>query len=278
MDLLSPTDIDALLSAQGLRASRALGQNFLADANTARKIARLAGIGPGDRVVEIGPGIGSLTLALVETGARVLAVERDRHVVPVLRDVLASRSVGPDAVEVVEGDAMELAWENVLEGDGWVCVSNLPYNIATPLLAGLLETVRQIDRFLVMIQREVGERLTAAPGTRAAGGISVKVAYYTEASVVARVPATVFVPRPRVESVLVRLDRRAAPPVDVPSPARLFEVVRAGFGQRRKTLRRALAAHIADPERALAEAGIDPRSRAEQLTLDEWASLARVIG
>lgn len=275
MDLLTPGDIDALLATHGLRASRALGQHFLADPNTARKIARLAEVGPGDSVLEIGPGIGSLTLALAETGARVLAVERDRHVIPVLNEVLA----GLDNVEVVEGDAMALEWSAVLGRHGrWVMVSNLPYNIATPLLAGLLESARQIGRMLVMIQREVGERLVAGPGSRVTGAISVKVAYYAEARVVGRVPPTVFVPRPKVESALVRLRRRDHPPVDVPSTERLFELVRAGFAHRRKTLRRALAASLSDAVATLEEAAIDPRARAEQLSLDDWARLARAAG
>lgn len=272
MELLTPSDVDALLAAHGVRASRALGQHFLADPNTARKIARLAEVGPGDRVLEIGPGVGSLTLALAETGARVLALERDRHVIPILADVLA----GSDLVEVVEGDAMTADWHSLLGDDTWSMASNLPYNIATPLLAGLLERAPQIERMLAMMQREVAERLAAAPGTRAAGAISVKVAYHAESEIVARVPPTVFRPRPKVDSALVRLRRRPEPPVEVSSPERLFEIVRAGFGQRRKTLRRALAGALPDPAAALEAAGIDSRSRAEQLTLDDWARLERV--
>ena len=170
MDLLTRREIDALLSAHGLRASRALGQHFLADPNTARKIARLAEVGPGDRVLEIGPGVGSLTLALAETGASVLALERDRHLIPVLRDVTAAL----ENVEIVEGDALHADWGDVL-GDGpWAMASNLPYNIATPLLAELLESAPHVQRMLVMVQREVAERLVAPPGNRVAGGISVK--------------------------------------------------------------------------------------------------------
>lgn len=273
MDLLTPADIEALLSAHGLRASRALGQHFLADPNTARRIARLAEVGPGDRVVEVGPGVGSLTLALAGTGASVLAVERDRHVLPVLEEVVG----GLPGVRVVEGDAMHADWDALLDAPGpWAMVSNLPYNIATPLVAGLLEGAPRIERMLVMVQREVGERLAASPGTRAAGGISVKVAYHAEARVVGRVPPTVFVPRPKVESALVRFVRHPSPPVDVPSPERMFALVRAGFAQRRKTLGRALRSVLADPSAVLGEAGIDPRARAEQLTLEEWARLARV--
>src|SRR5262249_39342267 len=147
-----------LLDARHLRPSRALGQNFVADANTVRRIARLAAIGPGDRVVEIGAGLGSLTLALAETGASVTAVEVDRQLVPVLREVVASSP----AVRVVEADARSLDWASLLGAEGgWVLVSNLPYNVATPLLADLLDGVPQLTRMLVMVQREVGERLPA---------------------------------------------------------------------------------------------------------------------
>lgn len=273
--LLTPSDVDSLLAAHGLRASKALGQHFLADPNTARRIVRLAGVAPGDRVLEIGPGIGSLTLALAESGARVVAVERDRHVLPVLREVLADTS----GVRVVEGDAVTLDYAQVLGSSGggspWRMVSNLPYNIATPLLVRMLEEAPQIGRFLVMIQREVGERLAAAPGERAAGAVSVKVAYHAEARVVGRVPPTVFVPRPNVESALVRLVRHDRPPVEVADPDAMFRLVRAGFGQRRKTLRRALRTALGDRTVAVLEAAtIDPATRAERLTLDDWARLA----
>src|SRR5687767_5785745 len=149
-----------LLAANGLRPSRALGQNFVADANTVRRIARLAGVGAGDRVVEIGAGLGSLTLALAETGAAVTAVEIDRYLLPVLRSV-----VEPVGVAVVEGDALRLDWAALLGDGSWTLVANLPYNVATPLVADLLDGVPQIARMLVMVQREVGERLAAAVGS-----------------------------------------------------------------------------------------------------------------
>ena len=156
----SPTVIRALLSEHGLDPSRALGQNFLADANVIRKIVRLAGVRAGDRVVEIGAGLGSLTLGLVEAGAEVTAIEIDRHLVPILRSIAE-----PEGVTVVEADAMEVDWR-VLLGDGpWQLVANLPYNIATPLVLDLLAGVPAIERMLVMVQLEVGERLAATPGT-----------------------------------------------------------------------------------------------------------------
>jgi 16S rRNA (adenine1518-N6/adenine1519-N6)-dimethyltransferase len=260
------------LASHGLRPSRALGQNFVADPNTVRRIARLAGVGPGQRVVEIGAGLGSLTLALVETGASVTAVEIDPHLLPLLRANLAGRGVS-----VVEGDAMALDWAGVL-GDfvDWSLVANLPYNVATPLVADLLDGVPAITSMLVMVQREVGERLTAGPGDAAYGGVSVKVRYWADAAIVGRVPATVFVPRPRVESVLVRIRRRPQPlldPAEVKAD-RLFAVVRAGFGQRRKMLRRSLAGWVT--AEGFVTADVDPQLRAEDLGVDAWGRLALV--
>ena len=200
---MSRPEIRRLLDENGLRPSRARGQNFVADPNTVRRIARLAGVGPGDRVIEIGAGLGSLTLALAETGATVTAVEVDRGLVPVLRSL-----VEPAGVTVVEADAMRLDWDALL-GDGpWVLVANLPYNVATPLVADLLDRVPAITRMLVMVQREVAERLAAGPGDDAYGAVSVKVAYWATASVAGLVPASVFVPVPNVESALVRIERR----------------------------------------------------------------------
>jgi 16S rRNA (adenine1518-N6/adenine1519-N6)-dimethyltransferase len=260
-----------LLDAHGLRPSRALGQNFVADANTVRRIARLAAVGAGDNVVEVGAGLGSLTLALAETGASVTAIELDRHVVPVLRSVVERARV-----HVVEGDALRLDWDSLLGAtSGWVLVANLPYNVATPLVADLLDGVPQIQRMLVMVQREVGERLAAQPRDEAYGAVSVKVAYWARAKVVGRVPSTVFVPQPRVESALVSIERHPDGPAISPgivTAERLFAVVRAGFGQRRKMLRRALAGTV-DPG-AFDRAGVRPEARAEELDLDAWARLA----
>jgi 16S rRNA (adenine1518-N6/adenine1519-N6)-dimethyltransferase len=270
---LSGADIAALLEANGLKPSRALGQNFVADPNTVRRIARLAEIGPGSQVLEIGAGLGSLSLALAETGARVVAVELDRHLLPVLRSV-----VEPAGVEVVEGDAMTLDLAALLaqraEGP-WSLVANLPYNLATPLVLKTLVEVPAVERLLVMVQREVGERLAAGAGEEAYGSVSVRVAYFARATVAGRVPASVFIPRPRVESVLVRMERRARPavPPEEVSYQRLAAVVKAGFGQRRKMLRRSLAG-VVEPE-AFTRAGIRPDARAEELSVEEWGRLAQ---
>ena len=263
---LTRSQIVGLLERHGLQPSRALGQNFVADPNTVRRIVRLAEVGSGDRVVEIGPGLGSLTTALAEAGASVIAVELDRYLVPVLREVVEGM-----AVEVVEADATTLDWAGLLGDRPHVLVANLPYNVATPLVADLLDGVPAITRMLVMVQREVGERLAAQAGDPAYGAVSVKVQYWATAAVVARVPATVFVPKPNVESALVRIDRRPAPAVAV-DPGLLFPLVRAGFAQRRKMLRRSLAGLVA-PE-AFATAGIDPTARAEELPVEAWGRLA----
>jgi 16S rRNA (adenine1518-N6/adenine1519-N6)-dimethyltransferase len=282
-----PADIKELLEANELRPSRALGQNFVADGNTVRRIVRLAGVTDGSRVVEIGAGLGSLTLALAEAGADVIAVEIDRHVLPVLRT-----QVEPLGVRVVEADALVVDWSELLGGVGavggkgvsWTLVANLPYNVAVPLVVRVLEEASAVSSLLVMVQREVGERLAASAGDEAYGAVSVKVAYWATAKVVGRVPASVFIPRPRVESVLVRLDRHPdvapMPPGDDrvvvgpgdPAYERLFAVVRGGFAHRRKMLRRSLDG-LVDPE-AFEATGIRATARAEELSLADWEPLA----
>lgn len=268
---LTRSDISRILSEHGLSPRRAFGQNFVADPNTVRRIARLARVGPGDLVVEIGPGLGSLTLALAETGAEVLAVEVDRGLVPVLKSVTADQP----RVTVVEGDAMSLDWNRLVTRPATL-VANLPYNIATPLIADLLDTVPRIARFVVMVQREVALRLAASPGSSDYGAVSVKVAYWATARVLGDVPATVFVPRPKVTSSIIEITRRAEPAVgsDVP-PDVLFGLVRRAFGQRRKMLRRSLA-DATTPE-IFARAGIAPEDRPEDLDVEQWGQLARAV-
>jgi 16S rRNA (adenine1518-N6/adenine1519-N6)-dimethyltransferase len=263
---LTRAQVTDLLARIDRHPSRALGQNFVVDPNTVRRIARLAGVGPGDRVVEIGAGLGSLTLALAETGAAVTAVEIDRHLVPLLRE-----NVEPHGVTVVEGDAMALDWPALLGDERWALVANLPYNVATPLVADLLDHVPAIERMLVMVQKEVGERLAARVGDAAYGAVSVKVGYWAEARIAGLVPPTVFLPRPNVDSALVEIVRRPAPATAAPRE-RLFELVRAGFGQRRKMLRRSLAG-LVGPE-AFEAAAVRPEARAEELDVVAWGRLA----
>ena len=273
---LSRRQLRLLLDEHGLAPSRALGQNFVVDPNTVRRIARLSGVGPDTSVVEIGAGLGALTLALAETGAHVTAVEIDRGLVPLLR-----AQVEAQGVRVVEADALTLDWDELLSSSSstpndtsWAMVANLPYNVAVPVVLRALDEAPKVVSMFVMVQREVGERLAAEPGDEAYGAVSVKVAYHATARVVGRVPASVFVPRPAVESALVRIERRpvvAVDPAVVPAD-RLFELVRAGFGQRRKMLRQSLAGIV--PPEAFTAAGVDPEARAETLGVQEWGRLA----
>ena len=270
---LSRRDINELLINHGLAPRREFGQNFVADANTVRRIARLANVGPTDHVVEIGAGLGSLTTALAETGASVLAVEIDRGIVKVLRDVVAPLA----RVTVVEGDAQKLSWPDLLSAaDAWVLVANLPYNVGTPLVMDLLDTVPQVARMLVMVQREVAERMVAPARSTAYGAISVKVSYWATARIAGYVPATVFVPQPKVESALVEITRRATPAVQGVPPEALFALVRAGFAHRRQMLRRVLDGVVSAEQFDLA--GINPTSRAEELDVFGWGRLAAAVG
>ena len=271
MPLLTPASVRALLGEHGLRPSRRRGQHFLADPNTARRIVRLARVEPGDRVLEIGAGLGSLTLALRERECSVLAVEIDPRLVSILESEMGD---DPD-VRVVAGDALTVDLDALLGAGPWRCVSNLPYNVATPVVIRLLEEAPTVASGLVMVQREVAQRLVAGPGTPAYGAPSVRVAYYAEAKIVGTVPRAVFVPVPKVDSALVELMRRDTPPVDVQSRARLFELVRAGFAHRRQMLRRTLRPVLGERTTSvLTDAHVDPRARAESLGLPEWAALA----
>ncbi len=232
-----------------------------------------AGVREGDRVVEVGAGLGSLTVPLAEAGAHVLAIEVDHRLSQALREVVGSY---PN-VRIEVSDAMRTEWTTALGADHWSMVSNLPYNVSVPLILDLLQT-GSIDRYVVMVQREVGERLVARPGEEAYGAVSVRVAYRADARVLRRVPADVFWPRPKVDSVLVRLDPRP-PAVDV-DPGALFAVVDEGFAERRKTMANALrrlgsdAGDAAEIMRALDP---DPSVRAERLGLDAFAAIARAM-
>jgi 16S rRNA (adenine1518-N6/adenine1519-N6)-dimethyltransferase len=270
----SPAAIQALLTEHGLEASRALGQNFMADANTVRKIVRLAGVGAGDRVVEVGAGLGSLTLGLLDAGAAVTAIEVDTRLAPVLRAI-----VEPRGATVVQADAMHLDWARLLGPPDpdrpWALVANLPYNIATPLVLDLLARAPALERMLVLVQLEVGERLAAGPGTKAYGIPSVKRAWWADAAVVTKVSRTVFIPQPKVESALVEVRRR--PPAGTEAQqAAVFALVETGFNQRRKMLRRSLATKVGPGD--LEAAQIRPEARAEELDLAAWLRLAAVLG
>ena len=266
---LSRSETSERLAAHGLAPRRSLGQNFVVDANTVRRIARLAAVGAGDHVIEIGAGLGALTRALLETGATVTAVEIDRGLAAVL-----AAEVAPLGATIVHADALNIDWPTLLGDERWTLVANLPYNVATPLVCDLLDGVPQIERMLVMVQREVAERLAAAPGSDPYGAVSVKVAYWATAAVVGKVPATVFLPRPNVESALVAITRRPTPAIaDDVAPEELFALVRAGFGQRRKMLRRSLAGLVTIEQFATAD--VRPEARAEELDVNAWGRLCR---
>lgn len=266
------TEVTALLTKHGLAPRRAFGQNFVVDANTVRKIARLADVHAGDFVIEIGAGLGCLTLALAETGAQILAVEIDNGLVDVLRENTASL---PN-VEIIHGDALQLDWQPLLaKSKHWHVVANLPYNLATPIVADILDGLPQVEHLLVMVQSEVADRFVARVGSDAYGAVSVKINYWASSKIVGQVPATVFFPQPRVESALVDIRRRNEPAVVHVAPRELFALVRMGFAKRRKMLRRALA-EIATPD-DFAIAGVNPESRAEELDLADWGRLCEAI-
>lgn len=269
---LSRADASRQLEGAGLRAKRALGQNFVVDANTVRKIARLANVDNHRHVLEIGAGLGSLTLALAETGALVTAVEVDDQLIPLLHE-----NVDPiENITVVHADAMKLNWSTLLEGgDDWALVANLPYNVATPLVADVLDFVPQVQRMLVMVQKEVGERFCASPSTEAYGALSVKVAFHATARIAGIVPPTVFLPRPNVDSALVEIVRHKEPIDAQINQKDLFSLVRMGFAKRRKMLRGSLAGRVS-PEQ-FEEAEIAPTARAEELSVYDWMRLARIV-
>ena len=274
--LLTPGRVRQLLARHDLRPSKALGQHYLADPNTARKVARLAGIEPGETVLEVGPGLGSLTLALREAGAQVVAVEADPRLLPALAEVLGDDELV--RVEVADALRVDLA---ALAPQARRLVANLPYNIAATLVLKVLAEAPAIDRQVVMVQREVGERLAAAPGTAAYGAPSAKLAAVAEARVLAPVSRRVFVPEPHVDSVLLGVTRRRHPATDGVDQAELARVIDAAFAQRRKTLRnalRGLGLDAAGVEALGRAAGVDLGLRAERLDMGAFAALARGVG
>ena len=263
---LSLADVRRLLTDADIDPKKSLGQNFVIDPNTVRRVARLSRVGPESRVVEIGAGLGSLTLALIETGARVTAIETDKALIPILTDLVG------DHARIIEADVRNLKWEEVLPNPGWDLVANLPYNIATSTVLTVLDEVPSIDRMLVMVQREAGERLAASVGNSAYGAVSVRVALRANASVVGHVPPSVFYPRPRVTSALVaieRVDHGIEPKVET----ELIELLRIAFNQRRKMLRKSLRSRV--DEEVMERANVAPTSRPEELDLSNWVALAR---
>jgi len=278
LSLLGPAEIRDLANRLGVRPTKTLGQNFVHDPNTVRRIVAVAGLSPDDVVVEVGPGLGSLTLGLLPAASRVYAVEVDPVLAAALPQTVKDRA--PEYAErltVLERDALRLTGSEV-EG-ATALVANLPYNVAVPVVLHLLATVPTIRHGLVMVQKEVADRLTAGPGSKTYGSPSVKLAWYASARQAGRVPPSVFWPVPNVDSGLVAFTARR-PPAGVDRVA-VFAVVDAAFAQRRKTLRAALAGWAGGADAAaavLARAGVDPGARGESLTMEQFAAIAGSTG
>ncbi len=266
---LTRTEVRDLLDRYQISPKRSLGQNFVVEPNTVRRIAELAEIETGDQVLEIGPGLGSLTLALADQGADVTALEIDDKLVEVLKEVTVGKQVN-----ILHEDAMKFDFKTHTSSGRWKLVANLPYNISVPLICNVLDTSPSITEMLVMVQSEVADRLVARPGTKAYGFPSVKVSFHAEASLVSRVPPSVFLPRPRVDSAIVRIKRKPHPDATVDVEA-LFSLVRMGFTHRRKTLRRSLGGMVKEEE--FQKSSINSTARAEELNIDEWVRLAKEV-
>ncbi len=288
MDATSPGEgspgVRQLLEKYDLRPRKGLGQHFLADPNLLRKIVESADLSREDVVLEVGPGLGTLTRWLARSAGQVIAVELDEAMVEVLRVELQAL---PN-LEVVQGDILQLdpaalvrrhAPPGLPSAVGYVVVANLPYYITSAAIRHLLEADRPPRRLVLTVQREVAQRIVAGPGDMSL--LAVSVQFYGRPRIVARIPAGAFIPPPNVDSAVVRIDTYESPPVDVPEPETFFRVVRAGFGQKRKQLKNALAAGLGLPPPEVAagmeRAGVEPRRRAEMLSLEEWARLVREL-
>lgn len=282
--LLGPLEVKAIADALGIRPTKLLGQNFVHDAGTVRRIVRAGGVEAGDEVVEVGPGLGSLTLAILEAGARVRAVEIDPPLAQALPETVRSRMPeAADRFHVVLQDATKIKGVEDF-GVDWPAptklVANLPYNVAVPVLLAMLESFPSLTDVLVMVQSEVADRLAAGPGSRVYGVPSVKAAWYGEAERAGTIGRSVFWPVPNVDSALVRLRRKGEPRGDEELRRATFEVCDVAFGQRRKTLRAALKTWAGSPagaEALLERASIDPSARGETLGIDDFCRLGRAV-
>jgi 16S rRNA (adenine1518-N6/adenine1519-N6)-dimethyltransferase len=276
-ELLGPSEIRQLAARLGIRPTKTLGQNFVVDANTVRRIVSAAALVPEDVTLEVGPGLGSLTLGLLPGSFRVYAVEVDPVLAAALPSTVQDRAGANSAkLTVVQADALRLTAEDLPTPPPTALVANLPYNVAVPVVLHLLATFPTLARGLVMVQSEVADRLVATPGSRVYGIPSVKLAWYATARRAGAVPRSVFWPVPNVDSGLVGFTRRDPPGGDREA---VFEVVDAAFAQRRKTLRAALARWAGGADAAegiLRTAGVDPGARGESLTVEQFAAIAAV--
>lgn len=268
---LPPLNVPDLLRDHGLRPKKSLGQNFLVDPSALRKIVAAAEIPPEAEVLEIGPGLGSLTRHLAAAARRVVAVELDAALLPALQDVLA----GQENVTIVQGDMLELDPAALMTAPGYLVVANIPYYITSALIRHLLEAEKKPARVVLTIQKEVAERITATPGDLSLLALSVQV--YGQARRAVRIPAGAFYPPPNVDSEAVRVDLYPQPLIPTEQIDTFFKLIKAGFSQKRKTLRNALSAGLrwntTQTEELLRAAGIDPMRRAETLSIEEWRGL-----
>ncbi|MEV7692637.1 16S rRNA (adenine(1518)-N(6)/adenine(1519)-N(6))-dimethyltransferase RsmA [Microbacterium sp. NPDC089189] len=275
VQLLGAAEIRALAADLDVTPTKKLGQNFVVDANTVRKIVQVARVTAGEHVVEVGPGLGSLTLAILETGASVVAVEIDHRLAERLPATARAHGVRDGMLRVVDADALRI---QELPGEPAVLVANLPYNVSVPVLLHFLEHFPYLQRGVVMVQSEVGERLAAAPGSKIYGAPSVKAAWYGRWRLAGTVSRQVFWPVPNVDSVLVGFERDAEPRGDEAERIATFQIVDAAFQQRRKMLRQALSPVLGGSTAAasavLEAAGVDPTERGEQLTVDDFRRIA----
>lgn len=281
-DLGNFTNTSEILKKYQFRTQKKYGQNFLIDANILRKIVEAAQITEEDCVLEIGPGIGTMTQYLAEAAGRIIAVEIDRGLIPILEDTLSSyNNVTVLCEDILKVDLLALAGEN--GGRPIKVVANLPYYITTPIIMALFESHMPLASITVMVQSEVAARMQTGPGTKDYGALSLAVQYYAKPEIVARVPASCFLPRPGVDSTVVRLTKYGKPPVDVTDEAFLFAVIRASFNQRRKTLANGLAnaggigVTRAQAEAALEEMGLSKTVRGETLTLEQFSELSNCL-
>ena len=279
--LYSPAKMAQLRAKHDFRHSKSLGQNFLSDKNIIDAIIEGSEIGAEDLVIEIGPGMGVLTAAAAECASRVVAVEIDRHLIPILTETLEDY----DNVEIINADVMKTDLSEVVEKyrtSGKVrIIGNLPYYITTPIVMKLLEERIPADSITIMMQKEVADRIKASPGSKTYGALSVAVGFYCTVRHIANAPKEVFVPRPKVDSTVIRLDVRQERPVELVDEKLFFETIKKGFGQRRKTLLNSLTGIRGMPKESiaavLADCGIDSRRRAETLSMSEFADLANEI-
>lgn len=280
-DVATPTQTRKVMQKFGLDTKKSLGQNFLIDLNILRNIVAAADLTPDKGALEIGPGIGALTQQLLKEAGKVVAIELDQRLLRVLRETAPGAHVIHD--DVLKTDLRRVWDEHFTDVQTVSVVANLPYYVTTPIVMKLLESRLPLEHIVVMIQKEVADRMAAAPGGKEYGSLSIAVQYYCETSIVAAVPRTVFVPQPNVDSAVIRLTLRRRPPVGVADESFFFEVVQAAFAQRRKTLFNNLAARFfaketkAELERILAECGIEPQRRGETLSIAEFARLANAL-